>query len=141
MFTVVHFILLDDSVTQEFICDSNFIIFPTEPVVKRTWTKDEKDAVFEHLGKFIRQGKLPWKHHIETCKKNALGRLDKRPWKSIKYYVKYLIEKRAKNQFRRRSIIKLRRQDMIRGCVTKNNLNKEMFIAHVYLYTFQSCFI
>jgi len=53
---------------------------------KHPWTQNEKDAVAQHLGKFLRLQKCPGKNDCDVAR--ADPRLQNRSWKSIKYYVK-----------------------------------------------------
>lgn len=54
------------------------------------WTQAEIKAVYQHLGTFIRIGKVPGKRHCDIAKKDS--RLINREWKNIKYYVKNVID-------------------------------------------------
>ena len=58
---------------------------------RRPWTKEEREAVHEHLGKFIRLRQLPGKRHCDEAKKDS--RLKNREWSTIKYYIKNQIQK------------------------------------------------
>ena len=50
---------------------------------KRTWVKEEQDAVLKHLSKFILLKRIPGKMDIDNCiaKEPALSR---RSWKNVK---------------------------------------------------------
>ena len=60
------------------------------------WTQNEKDAVQEHLGKFLRLGRCPGKADCMKAKEDT--RLDKRDWKGIKFFVKNQITSVARKQ-------------------------------------------
>ena len=58
---------------------------------RRPWTAEEKEAVEEHLGSFIRLRKLPGKRQCEEAKQDI--RLKNRKWSTIKFFIKNQIQK------------------------------------------------
>ena len=52
------------------------------------WTKEERKAVFETLGKYINKGKIPGKLLIEEAKENSGEALENRDWKAVKNFIK-----------------------------------------------------
>lgn len=57
----------------------------------KPWSKEEKEAVFRHLKKFINQKRLPGKLDCLQCIEKSSPVLDSREWQKIKYYVKNVI--------------------------------------------------
>ena len=62
---------------------------------RKEWTREEKQAVHDHLENNIRRGVVPGKKECEKCKNNSNGALDDREWRAIKYYVKNQIDRRG----------------------------------------------
>ena len=57
------------------------------------WTKEEKDAVFEKLGAFVKNRKLPGKRDCENCIRQSDGVLINRHWTAVKNCVKNIISR------------------------------------------------
>ena len=57
------------------------------------WTREEKDAVFEHLGGFIKKRIQPGKRDCENCIKQSGGVLANRDWTVVKNCVKNIISR------------------------------------------------
>ena len=55
------------------------------------WTTKEKEAVFAHLGKFIKAKRLPGKLACLKCIDKSKPALDNREWDEVKYFVKNVI--------------------------------------------------
>ena len=53
---------------------------------RRPWTTEEKAAVKQHLGKYLRLRKCPGKRDCEQAKQDV--RLKDREWTTIKFYIK-----------------------------------------------------
>jgi hypothetical protein len=64
--------------------------------VHREWSNAEKKCILDHLGYLVRQGKVPNKQESEECILKGKGVLEKRDWKTVKYWVKNQISKRNK---------------------------------------------
>lgn len=58
------------------------------------WTTEEKDAVFQHLGKFIKEkNRLPGKADCTRCIEKSKGVLARRDWSAVKYCVMNIIKR------------------------------------------------
>ena len=60
---------------------------------RRPWTQQEKQAVEQELGVFLRLRKCPGKSDIEKAKEKN-DNLKSRDWRGIKYYVKNINSKK-----------------------------------------------
>ena len=55
------------------------------------WLAKEKEAVFAHLGNFIKTKRLPGKLACLKCIEKSKPALDNRDWSRVKFFVKNVI--------------------------------------------------
>ena len=65
-----------------------------ESVLHVSWTGEEKEAVFNHLSYFVREGRYPGKRDCENCISKSNGALERKEWCAVKYFVKNQVDKR-----------------------------------------------
>ena len=70
--------------------------FLEQTVVKHPWTREEKRAVLDHLGRFISSGVVPGKGPCEESIKRSQGALSSRSWTAVKFFVKNEVERRKR---------------------------------------------
>lgn len=69
--------------------DMSFIIFPArQPVIKRTWAKEEVLAVEKHMMSFITTCRVPGKSDCDKCLEQEKVALRNRNWLAVKFYIK-----------------------------------------------------
>lgn len=61
---------------------------------RRPWTQEEKSAVKEHLGNYIKLRQCPGKKECEEAKKDI--RLKDRHWSTIKFFIKNQFPKKVR---------------------------------------------
>ena len=57
------------------------------------WTKEEKQAIFNHLGEFIKRNIVPGKRECESCIKQSGGVLANREWTVVKDCARNIISR------------------------------------------------
>ena len=65
-------------------------------IKRREWTREEKAAVFKHLGSYVKRGVVPSKAACEQCMKRSGKALARREWRGVKFCVKNEITKRKR---------------------------------------------
>jgi len=67
-------------------------------VVKKPWSREEKEAVLRHFRQFILDSHLPGKRAIELCKQQQQHVLAARSWRNIKDFCRNEILACSKKQ-------------------------------------------
>jgi hypothetical protein len=65
---------------------------------RRQWSNAEKDAIYQHLDKFVKKGgtKLPGKRDCVACIEKSGDVLKSRDWRTVKYCVRNMVARNKK---------------------------------------------